>query len=194
MTLKAAINGFGRIGRMVFRAGLHNENIEFVAINDLTDPPTLAHLLKYDSVHGVLDIDVSSTENSLVVDGKEIEIFTRKEPVLLPWGELGVETVFECTGLFRDREKAAGHLEAGAKKVIISAPAKGPDITLVMGVNQHDYDPQVHHVVSNASCTTNCLAPVCKVLLEHFGIEKGLMTQPIRIRETRGYSISPTRT
>jgi glyceraldehyde 3-phosphate dehydrogenase len=176
MTLKAAINGFGRIGRMVFRAGLHNENIEFVAINDLTDPPTLAHLLKYDSVHGVLDIDVSSTENSLVVDGKEIEIFTRKEPVLLPWGELGVETVFECTGLFRDREKAAGHLEAGAKKVIISAPAKGPDITLVMGVNQHDYDPQVHHVVSNASCTTNCLAPVCKVLLEHFGIEKGLMT------------------
>ena len=176
MTLKAAINGFGRIGRMVFRAGLHNENIEFVAINDLTDPPTLAHLLKYDSVHGALDIDVSSTENSLVVDGKEIEIFTRKEPVLLPWGELGVETVFECTGLFRDREKAAGHLEAGAKKVIISAPAKGPDITLVMGVNQHDYDPQVHHVVSNASCTTNCLAPVCKVLLEHFGIEKGLMT------------------
>ena len=176
MALKAGINGFGRIGRMVFRAGLRNKGIDFVAINDLTDPPTLAHLLKYDSVHGRLDMEISSTENSLIVDGKEIEIFTRKEPGLLPWGELGVETVFECTGLFRDREKASGHLEAGARKVIISAPAKQPDITVVMGVNQHEYDPQKHHIVSNASCTTNCLAPVCKVLLDNFGIEKGLMT------------------
>ncbi|MCP4669184.1 MAG: type I glyceraldehyde-3-phosphate dehydrogenase, partial [Deltaproteobacteria bacterium] len=162
--------------RMVFRAGLHNDNIEFVAINDLTDPPTLAHLLKYDSVHGVLDVDVSHTDRALIVNGKEIQILSEKEPAGLPWSETGVETVFECTGLFKDREKAAGHLEAGAGKVIISAPAKEPDITLVMGVNQHQYHPQTHHIVSNASCTTNCLAPPCKVLLEHFGIEKGLMT------------------
>ena len=174
--LKAAVNGFGRIGRMVFRAGLQNEDIEFVAINDLTDPSTLAHLLKYDSVHGVLDLDVSHTESALIVNGKEIQIFSEKEPSRLPWSETGVETVFECTGLFRDREKAAGHLEAGAGKVIISAPAKGPDITVVMGVNEHQYNPQTHHIVSNASCTTNCLAPPCKVLLEQFGIEKGLMT------------------
>jgi len=176
MALKVAINGFGRIGRMVFRAGLNNETIEFVAINDLTDPSTLAHLLKYDSVHGILDADISSTEHSLVVNGKEIEIYTEREPAKLPWGDLGIETVMECTGLFRDREKAAGHLEAGAKKVIISAPAKGPDITVVMGVNHHEYDAQKHHIVSNASCTTNCLAPPCKVLLDNFGIEKGLMT------------------
>ncbi|MBW2615422.1 MAG: type I glyceraldehyde-3-phosphate dehydrogenase [Deltaproteobacteria bacterium] len=176
MALKVAINGFGRIGRMVFRAGLNNETIEFVAINDLTDPSTLAHLLKYDSVHGILDADISSTEHSLVVNGKEIEIYTEREPAKLPWGDLGIETVMECTGLFRDREKASGHLDAGAKKVIISAPAKGPDITVVMGVNHHEYDPQKHHIVSNASCTTNCLAPPCKVLLDNFGIEKGLMT------------------
>jgi len=174
--LKVAVNGFGRIGRMVFRAGLHNDDIEFLAINDLTDPPTLAHLLKYDSVHGVLDVDVAHSDRALIVNGKEIQIFSEKEPARLPWSETGVETVFECTGLFRDREKAAGHLEAGAGKVIISAPAKGPDITVVMGVNQHQYNPQTHHIVSNASCTTNCLAPPCKVLLEHFGIEKGLMT------------------
>jgi glyceraldehyde 3-phosphate dehydrogenase len=176
MALKAAINGFGRIGRMVFRAGLANRAMEFVAINDLTDSPTLAHLLKYDSVHGTLGVDVSSKESSLVVDGKEIAIFTERDPGRLPWGDLGVETVFECTGLFREREKAAAHLKAGAKKVIISAPAKGPDMTVVMGVNHHDYDPRKHHVISNASCTTNCLAPVCKVLLDNFGIEKGLMT------------------
>jgi len=161
---------------MIFRAGLNNETIEFVAINDLTDPSTLAHLLKYDSVHGILDADISSTEHSLVVNGKEIEIYTEREPSKLPWGDLGIETVMECTGLFRDREKASGHLEAGAKKVIISAPAKGPDVTVVMGVNHHEYDPQKHHIVSNASCTTNCLAPPCKVLLDNFGIEKGLMT------------------
>ena len=176
MALKVAINGFGRIGRMVFRAGFNNEAIEFVAINDLTDTSTLAHLLKYDSVHGILDADISSTEHSLVVNGKEIEIYTEREPAKLPWGDLDIETVMECTGLFRDREKASGHLEAGAKKVIISAPAKGPDITVVMGVNHHEYDPQKDHIVSNASCTTNCLAPPCKVLLDNFGIEKGLMT------------------
>jgi len=144
---------------MVFRAGFNNETIEFVAINDLTDPSTLAHLLKYDSVHGILDADISSTEHSLVVNGKEIEIYTEREPAKLPWGDLGIETVMECTGLFRDREKASGHLEAGAKKVIISAPAKGPDITVVTGAYQHEYDAQKHHIVSNASCTTNCLAP-----------------------------------
>ena len=176
MSLKVAINGFGRIGRMVFRAGINNPDIEFVSINDLTDPSTLAHLLKYDSVHGTLGAEISSTDHSLIFDGREIEIHTEREPANLPWGDLGIETVLECTGLFRDREKAAGHLEAGAKKVIISAPAKGPDITIVMGVNEPDYDGKKHHVVSNASCTTNCLAPVCKVLLDHFGIEKGLMT------------------
>jgi len=176
MSLKIAINGFGRIGRMVFRAGLNNADIEFVAINDLTDPSTLGHLLKYDSVHGILDADISSTDHSLIVNGNEIEMYTEKEPARLPWNDIGVETVFECTGLFREREKAADHLEAGARKVIISAPAKGPDVTVVMGVNHHEYDPKRHHIVSNASCTTNCLAPPCKVLLDHFGIEKGLMT------------------
>lgn len=176
MSLKVAVNGFGRIGRMVFRAGFKNDDIEFVAVNDLTDPKTLAHLIKYDSVHGLLDADVSSTDHSLIIDGKEIEIFKEKDPSKLPWKERGVETVFECTGLFREREKASGHLEAGASKVIISAPAQGPDITVVMGVNHHEYDPQKHHIVSNASCTTNCLAPPCKVLMDRFGIEKGLMT------------------
>jgi glyceraldehyde 3-phosphate dehydrogenase len=176
MALRAAINGFGRIGRMVFRAGLNNTGIEFSAINDLTDPQTLAHLLKYDSVHGILDADISSTDHSLMVNGKEIEISSERDPAKLPWSDIDVETVFECTGLFRDRDKAANHLKAGAKKVIISAPAKGPDITIVMGVNNQKYDPKKHHIVSNASCTTNCLAPVCKVLLDSFGIEKGLMT------------------
>jgi glyceraldehyde 3-phosphate dehydrogenase len=176
MALKVAINGFGRIGRMVFRAGFGNPNIELVAINDLTDTATLAHLLKYDSVHGAFGEDISSTERSLVINGKEIEIYSEKDPSKLPWGELGVETVFECTGLFRDRESASRHLDAGAEKVIISAPAKNPDITVVMGVNEQEYDAKAHHIVSNASCTTNCLAPVCKVLLDHFGIEKGLMT------------------
>ena len=176
MALKVAVNGFGRIGRMVFRAGFSNPDIELVAINDLTDTATLAHLLKYDSVHGVFGEDVSSGERSLIINGKEIEIYSEKDPSSLPWGELGVETVFECTGLFRDRESASEHLDAGAEKVIISAPAKSPDITVVMGVNEQEYDSKTHHIVSNASCTTNCLAPVCKVLLDHFGIEKGLMT------------------
>jgi glyceraldehyde 3-phosphate dehydrogenase len=176
MALKIGINGFGRIGRMVFRAGLGHSEVEFVAINDLTDTATLAHLLKYDSVHGVLQKEVTYSDDALFVDGKEIKIYAEKDPSKLPWEALSVETVFECTGIFRERDKAAAHLEAGASKVIISAPAKGPDITIVMGVNQQEYDPQSHHIVSNASCTTNCLAPVCKVLLDHFGIEKGLMT------------------
>ncbi len=176
MSLKVAVNGFGRIGRMVFRAGYKNESIDFVAINDLTDPRTLAHLLKYDSVHNIIDADVSSTEHSIIVNGKEIEVYSERDPAGLPWQDLGISAVLECTGLFRDREKASGHLAAGAKKVIISAPAKGPDATFVMGVNHEEYDPRQHHIVSNASCTTNCLAPVCKVLLDHFGIEKGLMT------------------
>jgi len=176
MAIRVAVNGFGRIGRMTFRAGLDKEGIDFVAINDLTDPATLAHLLKYDSVHGKLEQEVSHTDNSLIVGGKEIQIYSERDPGKLPWGDLRVDMVMECTGLFRERDKAAAHLEAGAKKVIISAPAKGPDITIVMGVNHNDYDPQRHHVVSNASCTTNCLAPVCKVLLDRFGIKKGLMT------------------
>jgi glyceraldehyde 3-phosphate dehydrogenase len=176
MSIKVAINGFGRIGRMVFRAGLANKDIEFVALNDLTDAATLAHLLKYDSVQGVLGADVSHTERSLSVDGKEIQIYQERDPANIPWGDVDAEIVLECTGLFRDRERAAAHLRAGVRKVLISAPASNPDITIVMGVNDQDYNPQKHHIVSNASCTTNCLAPVCKVLLDHFGIEKGLMT------------------
>lgn len=176
MAIKVGINGFGRIGRMVFRAGIKNDNIEFSAINDITDPATLAHLLKYDSVHGRLEMQVSHTENSLIVDGREIRIYTERDPSMIPWGDIGVDIVMECTGLFRERSKAEGHLKSGAKKVIISAPAKDPDITIVMGVNHEKYDPAKHHIISNASCTTNCLAPVCKVLMNDFGIEKGLMT------------------
>ena len=176
MALKVAINGFGRIGRMAFRAGLSHQDVEFVAINDLTDPATLAHLLKYDSSQGKLQADLSGTDHSLIVNGKEVRIYREKDPSKIPWNEVGAEFVFECTGLFRDKETASAHLKAGAKKVIISAPAKNPDITIVMGVNQKEYDPKEHHIVSNASCTTNCLAPVCKVLLDNFGIEKGLMT------------------
>ncbi len=176
MTLKVAINGFGRIGRMIFRAGFGRDGIQFVALNDLTDPATLAHLLKYDSVHGIFPAEVSSTDNALLVDGREIRVLQEKDPARLGWAEQGVDIVFESTGLFRERDKAAAHLEAGARKVIISAPAKNPDLTVVMGVNHQEYDPQKHHIVSNASCTTNCLAPVCKVLLDEFGIEKGLVT------------------
>jgi len=176
MSIKVAINGFGRIGRMAFRAGFSHKDIEFVAINDLTDPSTLAHLLKYDSAQGIFDADVSSSDRSLIINGKEIRIHTEKDPSNIPWGEAGAEVVFECTGLFRDKEKASAHLKSGVRKVIISAPANNPDITIVMGVNHQEYNPQKHHIVSNASCTTNCLAPVCKVLLDNFGVEKGLMT------------------
>jgi len=176
MATRVAINGFGRIGRMAFRAGMDNKDIEFVGINDLTDPATLAHLLKYDSAQGRLDAEISSTDHSLIVNGKEIQIYTERDPANIPWGDVGAETVFECTGLFRDREKASAHLKSGVAKVIISAPATNPDITIVMGVNHEEYNPTEHHIISNASCTTNCLAPVCKVLMENFGIEKGLMT------------------
>lgn len=176
MTAKVAINGFGRIGRMAFRAGMDSKDLEFVGINDLTDPATLAHLLKYDSAQGRLDAEISSTDHSLIVDDKEIQIYTERDPSNIPWGDVGAEIVFECTGLFRDKEKASAHLKSGVNKVIISAPASDPDITIVMGVNHEEYDPEEHHIISNASCTTNCLAPVCKVLMENFGIEKGLMT------------------
>ncbi len=174
--VKIGINGFGRIGRCVFRAGFKNEDIDFVAINDLTDARTLAHLLKYDSVHGRFEKKVEAKDNSLIVDGKEIKVLSERDPENLPWDELGVDIVMECTGRFRDRESTSKHLKAGAKKVIISAPAKDPDWTVVMGVNEKDYDPEKHNVISNASCTTNCLAPVVKVILDRFGIKKGLMT------------------
>ena len=176
MGLKVGINGFGRIGRNILRSALNEKKLEIVAINDLTDPKTLAHLLKYDSVHGRLNGSVSAKENSLVVNGKEIRILSERDPANLPWKELGVELVVESTGLFVDKANASKHLSAGAKKVIISAPAKEPDITIVLGVNEGKYVPEKHHIISNASCTTNCLAPVARVLLEQFGIKKGLMT------------------
>nr|1NPT_O Chain O, Glyceraldehyde 3-phosphate dehydrogenase [Geobacillus stearothermophilus]1NPT_P Chain P, Glyceraldehyde 3-phosphate dehydrogenase [Geobacillus stearothermophilus]1NPT_Q Chain Q, Glyceraldehyde 3-phosphate dehydrogenase [Geobacillus stearothermophilus]1NPT_R Chain R, Glyceraldehyde 3-phosphate dehydrogenase [Geobacillus stearothermophilus]1NQA_O Chain O, Glyceraldehyde 3-phosphate dehydrogenase [Geobacillus stearothermophilus]1NQA_P Chain P, Glyceraldehyde 3-phosphate dehydrogenase len=174
--VKVGINGFGRIGRNVFRAALKNPDIEVVAVNDLTDANTLAHLLKYDSVHGRLDAEVSVNGNNLVVNGKEIIVKAERDPENLAWGEIGVDIVVESTGRFTKREDAAKHLEAGAKKVIISAPAKNEDITIVMGVNQDKYDPKAHHVISNASATTNCLAPFAKVLHEQFGIVRGMMT------------------
>ncbi|MDX9788118.1 MAG: type I glyceraldehyde-3-phosphate dehydrogenase [Desulfobacterales bacterium] len=176
MSIKIGINGFGRIGRMVFRAALQNADVEVVAINDLTDPATIAHLLKYDSVHGRLATDVVAKEEAIEVAGKKIVITSVKDPAQCRWKEFGVDIVAECTGLFTNRENAAKHLTAGAKKVIISAPAKEPDITIVMGVNSNRYDPRQHHIVSNASCTTNCLAPVAKVVLENFGLSAGLMT------------------
>jgi len=176
MSVKLGINGFGRIGRLVFRAAMKHPNIDVVAINDLTDPATMAHLLAYDSVHGKLDLEIRSTENSIEVDGRSITYSAIKDPAKLDWKGLGVDIAAECTGLFRNRENAAKHLEAGARKVIISAPAQDPDVTIVMGVNHNQYDPQEHQIISNASCTTNCLAPVAKVLLENFGIRSGLMT------------------
>jgi glyceraldehyde 3-phosphate dehydrogenase len=176
MAVKVGINGFGRIGRMVLRAAYTRNDIEFLALNDLTDPNTLAHLLKYDSVHGILKADIEVEENAIVVNGKRIQIISEKDPDKLPWKDLGVDIVFESTGIFRDRSQASKHLDAGAKKVIISAPAPDPDITLVIGVNHEQYDPNNHSIISNASCTTNSLAPICKVLLDKFGIKKGLMT------------------
>ncbi|PKM82835.1 MAG: type I glyceraldehyde-3-phosphate dehydrogenase [Firmicutes bacterium HGW-Firmicutes-14] len=176
MTVKIGINGFGRIGRLVFRAALNNPHMEIVSINDLTDAKTLAHLLKYDSVHGILDADVKSGENTIIVNGREIRVTAETDPAALPWGESGVQVVVESTGRFTKRADAAKHLEAGAKKVIISAPGKDEDITIVMGVNNEKYDPANHHIISNASCTTNCLAPFAKILHEKFGIVRGLMT------------------
>ncbi|WP_339229610.1 type I glyceraldehyde-3-phosphate dehydrogenase [Aeribacillus sp. FSL K6-2833] len=176
MAVKIGINGFGRIGRNVFRAALKNPEVEVVAVNDLTDANMLAHLLQYDSVHGKLDVEVGVNGNNLVVDGKEIQVLSERDPAQLGWEDLGVEIVVESTGRFTNRQDAAKHLEAGAKKVIISAPAKEEDITIVMGVNEDKYDPSNHHVISNASCTTNCLAPFAKVLHEKFGIVRGMMT------------------
>ncbi|MBX5436347.1 MAG: type I glyceraldehyde-3-phosphate dehydrogenase [Alicyclobacillaceae bacterium] len=177
MTVRVGINGFGRIGRNVFRAAMKRTDIEIVAVNDLTDAETLAMLLEYDSVHGHLDADVRAESGAVVVNGRRVEVLAERDPGALPWARLGVELVIESTGLFTDKEKAQVHItRGGAKKVIISAPAKNEDITIVMGVNEDRYDPDVHHVISNASCTTNCLAPVAKVLDESFGIVRGLMT------------------
>jgi len=176
MSIKVGINGFGRIGRNVFRAGMDNPEIDFVAINDLTDANTLAYLLQYDSIYGMLDGVVEAADNAIVVDDREIKIISERDPAALPWKELGVDVVVESTGVFVKGEDAAKHLSAGARKVIITAPAKGEDLTIVIGVNEDWYDPDKHHVISNASCTTNCLAPVAKVLLDNFGIEKGYMT------------------
>ncbi|PLX74294.1 MAG: type I glyceraldehyde-3-phosphate dehydrogenase [Desulfuromonas sp.] len=176
MAAKVAINGFGRIGRNVLRAAIDNPHFEIVAINDLTSPQTLAHLLKYDSVHGRFKADVAATENAILVNGKPIKVCSERDPAALPWKELGVEIVIESTGLFTKGADAGKHIQAGARKVIISAPGTDVDLTVCIGVNADLYDPASHHVISNASCTTNCLAPVAKVLLEHFGIVKGLMT------------------
>ncbi len=176
MSIKIGINGFGRIGRVVFRAALNHPDVEVVAINDLTDAETMAYLLKYDSVHGQLDVDVTAKEDSIVVGDKSIAIRSVKDPEKIGWGDFDVDIAAECTGIFRDRDGASKHLAAGARKVLISAPAKDPDITIVMGVNSNQYDPRQHHIISNASCTTNCLAPVAKVLLENFGLKHGLMT------------------
>lgn len=175
--LKVAINGFGRIGRNILRsAKVGGAALDFVAVNDLTDKETLAHLLRHDSVHGTYPGTVEVSENGLRVDGDEVRVLSERDPASLPWNELGVDLVFEATGLFRDREKAGKHMDAGAKKVIITAPAKKEDITIVMGVNDDRYSPDEHHIISNASCTTNCLAPVVKVILERFGFVRGLMT------------------
>jgi len=177
MSTKIAINGFGRIGRLILRAiAKQGADLEVVAVNDLTDAATLAYLLKYDSIHGVWPGQIPHTEDSLVFEGKTIRVLSVKDIALLPWRELAVDVVVESTGLYTDRAKAALHLDQGAKKVVISAPAKDPDITVVMGVNDADYDSSRHHIISNASCTTNCLAPVAKVLVDSFGIEQGFMT------------------
>jgi glyceraldehyde 3-phosphate dehydrogenase len=176
MAVKVGINGFGRIGRNIMRAAMGDRSIDIVAVNDLTNAATLAHLLKYDSILGNLRADISAKDDRIKVDREEFQVLSIKDPGQLPWKDLGVEVVFESTGLFTKREDAAKHLSAGAKKVVITAPAKKPDITLVLGVNTDKYDPAKHHIISNASCTTNCLAPVAKVLHEKFGIRKGWMT------------------
>src|SRR5688572_21245168 len=177
MAVKAGINGFGRIGRNLFRAAKERgADIDWLAVNDITDTQTLAHLLKYDSILGPYPGSVEAKGDSLIVDGDELKVFAERDPASLPWGDIGADVVIESTGLFTDRESAAKHLDAGATKVIISAPAKGPDVTLALGVNDDAYDKDSHHVISNASCTTNCLAPVAKVLHDTVGIEHGLMT------------------
>jgi glyceraldehyde 3-phosphate dehydrogenase len=176
MAVKVGINGFGRIGRNIMRAAMKHKDIDFVAVNDLTNAATLAHLLKYDSVIGNLDADVKASGEGISVNGDEFKVLAVKDPAQLPWKDLGVDVVFESTGIFTDRDGAAKHIAAGAKKVIITAPAKKPDVTVVLGVNEDTYDPAKHQIISNASCTTNCLAPLAKVLHESFGIKKGWMT------------------
>lgn len=181
--VRVAINGFGRIGRMVLRAWMTHpfhemgeEQLEFVAVNDLTDTKTLAHLFKYDSVHGIFKGSIEYTEHSIIIDGKEIKVFAERDPENLPWNELNIDIVVESTGFFRKKEDAEKHIRAGAKKVLISAPGKGTDFSIVLGVNEHEYDKEKHHVIDNASCTTNCLAPMVKVLNDNYGIESGFMT------------------
>jgi glyceraldehyde 3-phosphate dehydrogenase len=176
MPVKVGINGFGRIGRNIMRAAMGDKNIDFVAVNDLTSAHTLAHLLKYDSVLGNLHANVDAKQDSISVDGDEFKVLSMRDPAQLPWKDLGVDIVFESTGLFTERDAAAKHLAAGAKKVVITAPAKKPDVSVVLGVNDETYDPAKHHIISNASCTTNCLAPLAKVLHQTFGIKKGWMT------------------
>jgi glyceraldehyde 3-phosphate dehydrogenase len=176
MSVKVAINGFGRIGRNVLRAAQNSTEFEIVAINDLTSPQTLAHLLKYDSIHGILAADVAAVTDGIRVGGKSIKVFSERDPAALPWKELGVDIVIESTGFFTNGKDAGKHIHAGARKIIISAPGKEVDLTICMGVNDELYDATKHHIVSNASCTTNCLAPVAKVIMEKFGIVKGLMT------------------
>src|SRR5262245_62821441 len=176
MAIRVGINGFGRIGRHVLRACFDESGLEFVAVNDITNAKTLAHLLKHDSLHGQLGDDVKAEGDALRVGPRSIKVLAERDPAKLPWKALGVDLVLECSGLFTDRDKAAKHLDAGARKVIISAPAKGADLTIAYGVNHTAYDPAKHHVVSNASCTTNCLAPIAKVLHESFGLTRGLMT------------------
>lgn len=176
MAIRVGINGFGRIGRNVLRAGLGREDLEFVAVNDLTDAKTLAHLLKYDSIHGPFRAHLEEKKDAILIDGKEIKVFALRDPGQLPWKDLGVDVVLESTGRFTDREGGSKHLEAGARKVVVSAPAKNPDISIVLGVNEKDYDASKHHILSMGSCTTNCLAPIAKILVEEFGVEYGLMT------------------
>jgi len=176
MVVRVGINGFGRIGRNVLRAGLNNKGLEFVAVNDLTDAKTLAHLLKYDSVHGKFGARIEAKGDAILIDGKEIKVFALKDPGQLPWKDLGVDVVLESTGRFTDRAGGSKHIEAGAKKVVVSAPAKDPDVSLVLGVNEKDYNPSKHHILSMGSCTTNCLAPIAKILVDEFGVEYGLMT------------------
>lgn len=174
--VKIAINGFGRIGRLVFRAAFGQPGVEIVAVNDMADVKINAHLLKFDSVHGIWDREISSQDDVMLVDGQAIQVYNEKDPANLPWGKLGVDVVVEATGVFNDAKKACAHIAAGARKVVLTAPGKNEDITIVMGVNVEAYDPAQHHIISNASCTTNCLAPVAKVLDAKFGIERGLMT------------------
>jgi len=176
MSIRVGINGFGRIGRNIMRAALPHDDIDVIAVNDLTDAATLAHLLKYDSILGNLDAEITSSGDRITVDGDEFQVLAQKDPAQLPWKDLGVDVVFEGTGRFTKKEDASKHIQAGAKRVIITAPAKGPDVTVVMGVNHENYDPAKHKIISNASCTTNCLAPIAKVLDESFGITKGWMT------------------